>query len=145
MTVIEQQENVQCMMLAFRRGELVIETLREFLRSRQIDAGLITSGIGSMDICNIHYITTTDLPPHDEFIDLQGPIEIASLHGSIAGGEPHLHISVFNKMTGRFHIGHLEPGSRCCYRVELGIIAFPGVKTKREKDESTGLIDIVED
>lgn len=145
MTIIEQQEDVRCIMLAFQRGELVIEALREFLKSRQIDAGLITSGIGSMDVCRIHYITTTGLPPHDEFVDLEGPLEIASLHGSIAGGEPHLHISLFNQSTGQFHIGHLESGSRCCYRVELGIIAFPKVNTKRIKDESTGLIDIVGD
>ncbi len=143
MTIIDQKERVECTMIAFQRGELIIEELKKFLSERKIDAGLITSGIGSLDYCKIHYITTTTLPPHDEFFTIEGPLEIASLQGSIAGGEPHLHISFFNQETGKFHIGHLEPGSRCAYRVELGIIAFPDVRTKRIIDKTTGLTDVV--
>jgi len=144
MIVIEQNGNVQYFMIALRRGELVLEKLRGFLKDRNIDAGLIISGIGSMDICNIHFIKSTTLPPEDEFIKLEGPIEIASLQGSIAGGEPHIHVSVFNQVSGKTFIGHLEDGSRCCYRIELGLIVFPSVKTARITDPNTGLIDIIE-
>jgi len=43
----------------------------------------------------------------------------------------------------KYYIGHLEEGTRCCYRVELGLIILNEVKTKRETDTKTGLIDIV--
>jgi len=143
MTVIEAKQGTRNYILGFQRGEDVTEELRKFLKEKNIDAGLITSGIGSLESCTIHYITTTGLPPSDEFVSLQGPLEIASLQGSVAGGEPHMHISLYNQKTDTFHIGHLEPGAICCYRVELGIIAFNEVKTERVLDEKTGLIDIV--
>jgi hypothetical protein len=44
----------------------------------------------------------------------------------------------------RVYIGHLEEGTRCCYRVELGLIVLKDIKTKRVEDKETGLIDIVQ-
>jgi predicted DNA-binding protein with PD1-like motif len=143
MVVIPEKLGTKTMMVSFRRGELVLEKLTEYLKEKNIDAGLIISGIGSFDICNLHYIEGTDLPPKDVIVSLNGPIEIGSLQGSIAGGSPHIHMVVYDASTGKNYCGHLEPGSRCCYRVELGIIALPGVKTMRKTDPSTQLVDIV--
>ena len=145
MTVIRQKSEVKHYMVSFRRGEYVLEGIKNLIEQEKIDAGLIVSGIGSMDVCKIHYIETTALPPSDRYVTLNGPIEIGGFQGSIAGGEPHIHIVVFDQSNGTTHVGHLEPGSRCCYRVELGILAFSDVETKRETDPETGLIDIVED
>jgi predicted DNA-binding protein with PD1-like motif len=131
-------------MISFRRGDLVIEELTKFLEKEGIDAALITSGIGSFDICNLHTITTTGLPPIDRQIRLEGPVEVGSLLGSVAGGAPHIHVVVHEVAKDTVHVGHLEPGSRCCYRVEIGLTVMTGVKTKRLTDQKTGLIDIVE-
>jgi hypothetical protein len=43
------------------------------------------------------------------------------------------------------HVGHLEEGSRVCFRMELGVVALDGVRTKRLTDPATGLTDVVED
>lgn len=144
MIVIPAPKGVETFMVSFRRGDLVIEELMKYLEKNGIDAALITSGIGSFDVCNLHTITTTGLPPVDRQMHLEGPVEIGSLQGSVAGGSPHIHVVVQNSATGTVYVGHLEPGSRCCYRVELGLIVMKGVKTKRLTDDATGLIDIVE-
>lgn len=142
MLTIEAPAGVRTIMVSFRRGDYIIESLREFLRQEGIDAALITSGIGSLDICKLHTITHTDLPPTERYLTLEGPIEVGSLQGSVAGGEPHIHVVVHDTANDVVHVGHLEEGSRCCYRVELGLIVLNGVKTQRVHDPATGLVDI---
>jgi predicted DNA-binding protein with PD1-like motif len=144
MIVIPAKNGVETVMVSFRRGDLVIEELEKYLKKENIDAALITSGIGSFDICNLHTITTTGLPPVDRQMHLEGPVEVGSLQGSVAGGSSHIHVVVEDVNNGKIYVGHLEPGTRCCYRVELGLIILKNVKTKRISDEKTGLIDIVE-
>lgn len=144
MLAIRASQGVESYMISFRRGEMVIEELRKFLKENNIDAGVFTCGIGSFDICNLHAITNTDLPPVDKYYNLTGPVEVGSLGGSVAGGEPHIHAVVSDPPNDKVYVGHLEPGSRCCYRVEIGLLAFTGIKTTRVTDEKTGLIDIME-
>jgi predicted DNA-binding protein with PD1-like motif len=143
MLAIQAPGAVRTFMISFRRGDYVIEELREFFNREGIDAALITSGIGSFDICKMHTITGTELPPPEGYMAMEGPIEVGSLQGSVAGGEPHIHIVAHDVAKDEVHIGHLEEGSRCCFRLELGIIALDGVKTKRITDPETGLVDIV--
>lgn len=134
---------VRTMMISFRRGDYVIEELRKLFEEQGIDAALITSGIGSFDICKLHTITNTGLPPEERYLKLEGPIEVGSLQGSVAGGEPHIHIVVHDVAKDELHVGHLEEGSRCCFRLELGLIVLEGVRTKRIVDPETALVDIV--
>ncbi|HHX65918.1 MAG TPA: DNA-binding protein [Chloroflexi bacterium] len=144
MIVLEAPGAVRTMMISFRRGDYIIEELRELFKREGIDAALITSGIGSFDICKLHTITHTDLPPVDRYFTLEGPIEVGSFQGSVAGGEPHIHVVVHDVANDQVHVGHLEPGSRCCYRAEMGLIVLDGVKTARVQDPETGLVDIVQ-
>ena len=143
MLSIEATSGTRTFMISFRRGDYIIEELRKMLKKEGVDAALITSGIGSFDICKLHTITSTGLPPKDLYFDLEGPIEVGALHGSVAGGEPHIHVVVHDTAKDKVHIGHLEEGTRCCYRVELGLTVLNAVKTKRVTDPGTGLIDIV--
>lgn len=143
MLAIQAPGAVRTFMVSFRRGDYVIEELREFFKREGIDAALITSGIGSFDLCKMHTITGTELPPPEGYMSMEGPIEVGSLQGSVAGGEPHIHIVVHDVAKDEVHIGHLEEGSRVCFRLELGVIALDGVKTKRLTDPATGLVDIV--
>jgi predicted DNA-binding protein with PD1-like motif len=121
----------------------IIAELRDLCAREGIDAALITSGIGSFDICKLHTITNTGLPPEEHYFTLEGPIEVGSLLGSVAGGEPHIHVVVHDVAKDQVHVGHLEPGSRCCFRCELGLTVLEGVKTARVKDPETQLVDIV--
>ena len=143
MLVIPAPGPAHTMMLSFRRGDYIIEELRDMLQSQGIDAALITSGIGSFDVCHLHTITNTTLPPGERYFSIEGPVEVGSLQGSVAGREPHIHIVVHDVAHDEVHIGHLEPGSRCCFRVEMGLIVLDGVKTERATNPETNLVDIV--
>jgi len=143
MITIPAPDTVRTIMVSFRRGDYVIEELRAFFEREGIDAALITSGIGSLDICKLHTITNTGLPPEERYLALEGPIEVGSLQGSVAGGEPHIHIVVHDVAKDELHVGHLEDGSRCCFRLELGLVVLDGVKTVRVTDPETNLVDIV--
>jgi hypothetical protein len=61
----------------------------------------------------------------------------------VAGGEPHIHVVVHDVAHDKVYVGHLEPGSRCCFRVELGLTVLDGVVTRRVTDPQTNLVDIV--
>jgi predicted DNA-binding protein with PD1-like motif len=134
---------VRTLMISFRRGDDIIAELRALCKREGVDAALITSGIGSFDVCKLHTITNTGLPPEERYFTLEGPIEVGSLLGSVAGGEPHIHVVVHDVAHDKVYVGHLEPGSRCCFRVELGLTILDGVKTRRLTDPKTGLTDIV--
>ena len=142
MLVIPAQKGTKTMMVSFRKGDYVIEQLSQFFGKEGIDAALITSGIGSMDICKLHTIVGTTLPPEERYFTLEGPVEVGSLQGSVAGGEPHIHVVVHDVAKDEIHVGHLEPGSRCLFRVELGVVVLNEVKTKRVTDPETNLVDI---
>lgn len=143
MIAIEAPGAVRTMMISFRRGDYLIEELRALFDRDGIDAALIVAGIGSLDFCKMHTITTDTLPPGERYLTLEGPVEVGSMQGSVAGGEPHIHIVVDDIDNDKVYVGHLEEGSRCCFRCELGVIVLDGVKTKRVHDPETGLTDIV--
>ena len=54
MISIEAPGAVRTMMISFRRGDYIIEELRELFKKEGVDAALITSGIGSFDVCKLH-------------------------------------------------------------------------------------------
>jgi len=143
MICIKAPGTTRTMMVVFPRGDYIVEELRKLLREEGISTALITSGIGSLDICKLHTITNTGLPPEERYFDLVGPIEVGSLQGSVAGGEPHIHVVVDDVANDVVYVGHLEPGSRCCFRMEMGLIVLDGVKTESAINPETQLVDIV--
>ncbi len=144
MEIIEAPGAVRTIMIYFSRGDYIIEELEAFLEEEDVDAALVTSGIGSFDICNLHTITKTGLPSEDRYFELEGPIEVGSMQGTVAGGEPHIHVVVHDTANDEVHVGHLEPGSRCCYRAEMGLIILEDVWTQRITDPDTGMTEIVQ-
>ncbi|MBM3187506.1 MAG: DUF296 domain-containing protein [Chloroflexi bacterium] len=144
MNCIKAPGATRTMMVYFSRGDYVLEELTRLLRQEGVDAALVVGGIGSLDICKMHTITRTSLPSEDRYWTLEGPVEVGSLQGSVAGGDPHIHIVVDDVANDKVYVGHLEPGSRVCYRLELGIIVLDGVKTQRSTDPTTGLVNVVQ-
>lgn len=143
MITIEAPGRVRTFLIYFQRGDYIVEKLIELLKREGADAGLILAGVGSFDIIKLHTITKTTLPSQDRFFTLEGPIEVGSIQGSIAGGEPHIHVVVDDVANNKVYVGHLEPGTRVCYRAELGVMLFEGVKTRRVTNPETHLVDVL--
>ncbi|HEX5503923.1 MAG TPA: PPC domain-containing DNA-binding protein [Thermomicrobiales bacterium] len=119
-----------------RRGELILESLREVARRADIHSGVVMSGIGSVTKARIHTVITNDYPPTDEFIDLAGPLEVVQFGGVIADYQPHIHISLWDR-DKRYHGGHLEEGCEILALSEISIHRLPALRlTRRAADES---------
>jgi hypothetical protein len=116
------------------RNDLLLEGLQEVVKKERIDTAAITGGIGSFQRVHLHTITTTGFPPVDKFWNFTGPIELASVQGSVIGGDVHAHITVFDWDSKETYIGHLEPGSVVAYRAEVSLVVLEGVQTERYND-----------
>jgi len=122
-------------LIMFDRDDLLLEGIQEVIKKEKIDTAAITGGIGSLQRVHLHTITTTAIQSLDKYWNFTGAIELASVQGSVIGGDVHAHISVFDWDSKSTYIGHLEPGSVVAYRAEVSLIILEGIKTERYTDE----------
>lgn len=119
--------------LALDPGDDVLQSLRNLLRTHDVRNGAVVSGIGTLDRCRMHMVTTTGMPPVEVFPEWNGvALELTSMQGIVASGEPHVHMTV-STPTGAIG-GHLEEGCRVLYLAELTIVAFPSADLVRVPD-----------
>lgn len=133
---IMEDRGAGIVIVALRRGELILESLREVARQADIHSGVVMSGIGSVTRARIHTVMTNDYPPRDEFIDLPGPLEVVQFGGVIADYEPHIHISLWDSQF-RYHGGHLEEGCEILALSEISIHRLSELRLARRTVDAT--------
>jgi len=138
MKVLSHDGATQLVVLGIRPGEMLLESIERALRDRGIENGVVVSGIGTLKTCTMHYITHCDFPPSDELYTLEKPLELLSVSGVIAAGEPHLHI-VVSCGDSEVYGGHLEPNSEVLYLAEIAILVCNGLRMTRKRDEERKL------
>jgi len=99
---------------------------------KDIQTGVIISGIGTFDRATIHFITHTEFPPEDKFVEMEGPIELCSVQGIIADHKPHMHCTMAVRGHEVFD-GHLEPGCNILYLGEVVIAKLSGKQLTRTR------------
>lgn len=133
MKTLEHDGAAQIVVVALEPGERLLESIEEAIRRHDVRNGVVVSGIGTLRTCHLHCITHTDFPPTNHFWKVEKPLELLSLSGVIADGEPHLHavISVGEEETCG---GHLEPESEVAYLAEVVILKTSALAMKRRLD-----------
>ena len=124
MQVIEAQGTTRALLLILERGDDVLACVRQVIAREGARTGLVTAGVGSFSVLKMHTITTAEPPSRDLYLEAAGPIEVGSMLGSIANGEPHIHLVAHHTADNRTFIGHLEPGTLVAFRAELGLLLF---------------------
>jgi predicted DNA-binding protein with PD1-like motif len=124
----------RAILVLFDRGDKMLEGLQEVVTKEGINTAAITGGIGSFSRIHLHTITTTGFPTNDKVWGFTGPIELASVQGSVIGGDVHAHVAVFDWDSKQTYLGHLEPGSVVAYRAEVSLTVLEGVQTERYND-----------
>ncbi len=124
MQIITAESPMRALLLILERGDDVLACVREALAREGARTGLVTAGIGSFSVLKMHTITTAEPPANDLYMETSGPIEVGSMLGSIANGEPHIHLVAHHTAEDRTYIGHLEPGTLVAWRAEVGLILF---------------------
>ena len=112
------------------RGDLLLESIMDVIKQRDIRDGAIVTGVGSLSECTYHWVTSTAATPEDARKTVREPMEILGMSGIIADGEPHIHISL-STPNGAFG-GHLENGCRVLYLSEFTILKFSGPPLTRK-------------
>ncbi len=119
------------------QGEDVLGSIEAVARDKDIHTGVVISGIGTLDLARLHYITHTGYPPKNEFVEYEGPIELLSIDGIIAEYVPHLHTCI--SIKEKTYMGHLEPGCRVLYLAEIAIAKLEEVRLCRRPHPETGV------
>jgi predicted DNA-binding protein with PD1-like motif len=115
------------------RGDLLLESIQDVIHKHGIADGAVLTAAGSLQECTFHRVKSIAEKPEDKFITVKEPIEILNINGMIAGGEPHLHLTL-SGAKGAFG-GHLEKGCRVLYRAELTIAKFAGGPLARKPNK----------
>jgi hypothetical protein len=116
------------------RGDLLLETIQDVIQRNGIADGAVLTAAGSLQECTFHRVKSLAEKPEDEFTTVKEPMEILNISGLIAGGEPHLHVTL-SGAHGAFG-GHLENGCRVLYRAELTIARFSGPQLARKPNKA---------
>jgi predicted DNA-binding protein with PD1-like motif len=120
------------------QGDLLLESIREVARAGDVHTGVVMTGLGSLGRARIHWVATNVVPPRDELVELEGPLEVVGFSGIIAAYEPHVHIAL-RDAQGRFFGGHLEEGCSILTLSELSILRIPDVKLARKLRDGSAI------
>ena len=115
------------------RNDLLLESILDAIQKHNIQDGAVLTAAGSLQECTFHGVTSFAPKPEQKFTTVKEAMEILSINGIIAAGEPHLHMTLSN-LKGAFG-GHLEKGCKVLYRAELTIAKFSGVPLARKPNE----------
>ncbi|MCD6361196.1 MAG: DNA-binding protein [Armatimonadetes bacterium] len=111
-------------------GDALLESLQQLADDEGLDTAAIVTGFGALKRTHIHVGEWDRTPPKNRFIVHEGPAELCGLHGLIAGGQVHAHITAGN---GEWTIGgHLEPETIVLYLCEIVIEVIEDLPLRRE-------------
>jgi len=115
-------------------GDFVLESIKELIQKENLRNGVVVSAIGTLDYCVLHMVMTTGYPPVEHFERWEDkPLELSSIEGIIANGEPHLHAVVSDHQKA--YSGHLEEGCRVLYLAEITIVELKDLELLRIVNE----------
>jgi predicted DNA-binding protein with PD1-like motif len=121
-----------------KRGDLVCESLEKVAREAGLSDGVVTSGIGSLTRAHIHIVKSNDYPPKEEYLRLDGPLEVVQFGGIIANYQPHVHISLWDA-NRNFYGGHLHDGCEVLALSEISIHRLHDLKLTRRAQDDSGI------
>lgn len=115
------------------KGELILESIEREIDILMIRNAIVISGIGTARKLVYHRIADTQDRPTNEFLTVEGPIEITSFDGMIIAGQPHVHVTC-NDLKHAF-AGHLEHGSEVQYLADICILEILDLDLGYRNDE----------
>jgi uncharacterized protein len=111
------------------------QTLQSIAHTENITAGIILSGIGSLNTVSLRFAG------QNTHTTIDGKHEILTLAGTIGLDGVHLHMSVANAQ-GQVIGGHVVDGCMVYTTVELTIGILPDLQFQRILDQRTGFAEL---
>ena len=122
--------------IRLRRGEDLLESIEKFCIEKDIKAGVLLSGVGCVTKARVRDASGVTI------VDINEPMEIVSLMGTVSAKRCHLHVS-FSKEDLSVVGGHLVKGCIINTTCELVIGEMEGYAYDVEFDEETGYDELI--
>ena len=113
-----------------RRGSDLLKALQEYARTRRIAAGTVVSGVGCVTRARVRDASGVAVR------ELNEPLEIVSLMGTLSAARTHLHIALAREDLTVLG-GHLMEGCIVNTTAEV-LLELDGVRFGAEWDGETG-------
>ncbi len=117
-------------------GQDLFGSIEAFARDKNIEAGCVLSGVGSLTHFTLRFAN------QEVYAEGDGHFEIVSITGTVSIHGSHVHLSVSDN-DGKTIGGHLVPGCTIYTTAEIVILAFDNVVYKREFAEDSGYDELV--
>jgi predicted DNA-binding protein with PD1-like motif len=117
-------------------GQDLFDSIEAFVMEKQVKAGCILSGVGSLKHATLRLANRGFMSEYD------GPFEIVSLTGTLSIYGSHLHMSISDG-DGKTIGGHFESGCTIYTTAELVLAVFEDVVYRREFAEDSGYDELV--
>ena len=114
-----------------RRGSDLLKALQEYARTRRIAAGTVVSGGGCVTRARVRDASGVTVR------ELNEPLEIVSLMGTLSAARTHLHIALAREDLTVLG-GHLMEGCIVNTTAEVVLLELDGVRFGAEWDGETG-------
>ena len=114
-----------------RRGSDLLKALQEDARTRRIAAGTVVSGVGCVTRARVRDASGVTVR------ELNEPLEIVSLMGTLSAARTHLHIALAREDLTVLG-GHLMEGCIVNTTAEVVLLELDGVRFGAEWDGETG-------
>ena len=134
--VLTASGSLKCHCVRLRRGDDLMESIRELCREKKIAAGVVLSAVGCISegrVRDASGVTIREIHDH---------CEIVSLDGTVSAQRCHLHISLSREDLSTIG-GHLCPGCIINTTCELVIGELPGIRIGVEEDPETGYNELI--
>jgi len=125
-----------CHCIRLKRGEDLMESIRQVCKEKNIAAGVVLSGVGCIlkgRIRNASGVTIREIGDH---------CEIVSLNGTVSAQRCHVHIALSKEDLSTIG-GHLCTGCIVNTTCELVIGELPGITFGVEEDPETGYDELI--
>ena len=128
--------NMVCHCIRLKRGEDLMESIKQVCREKHILAGVVLSGVGCIlrgRIRDASGVTIREITDH---------CEIVSLNGTVSRERCHIHIALSKEDLSTIG-GHLCPGCIVNTTCELVLGELPGIVYGVEEDPETGYDELI--
>ena len=125
-----------CHCIRLKRGEDLMESIRQVCKEKNIAAGVVLSGVGCIlkgRIRDASGVTIREIGDH---------CEIVSLNGTVSAQRCHVHIALSKEDLSTIG-GHLCTGCIVNTTCELVIGELPGITFGVEEDPETGYDELI--
>lgn len=123
-------QNISTHAFRLKPGEDLKAGIQKLVNEKQIKAGWISTGVGSLTNYNIRFANQ----PNGSMDS--GHFEIVSLTGTVSVNGSHIHLSVSDS-TGKTIGGHLMDGCKVYTTAEIVILSTDDYEFLRKNDGST--------